>query len=76
MAGAPNPTGKGNIPGLTPDKLDWEAKDIAYYLETGFSPEFDTAGGEMVDVIGNISRLSAEDRAAIAAYVKAVPAVE
>ena len=74
MAGAPNPSGKGTIPGIAPGKLDWEAKDIAYYLETGFSPDFDTAGGEMVEVIANMARLSPEDRAAIGAYIKAIPA--
>lgn len=73
LAGAPNPTGKGNIPALTPDKLDWSAQDIAYYLESGFTPDFDSAGGEMVAVIENISQLPAEDREAIAAYLKALP---
>lgn len=76
MAGAPNPSGKGTIPGIAPGKLDWAAGDIAYYLETGFTPDFDSAGGEMTEVIANMSKLSPEDRAAIAAYVKALPAVE
>ncbi|MDD9978369.1 MAG: cytochrome c, partial [Boseongicola sp.] len=31
MAGAPNPSGKGRIPGLTPTQLSWSASDIAYY---------------------------------------------
>ncbi|CAN0606381.1 unnamed protein product, partial [Ectocarpus sp. 12 AP-2014] len=53
--------------------LDWSVTDIAYYLETGFTPDFDSAGGEMAAVVQNTSRLSAEDRAAIAAYVKALP---
>ena len=76
MTGAPNPSGKGRIPGITPAQLDWAAADIAYYLETGFTPDFDSAGGEMAEVIDNMSRLSAEDRNAIAAYVKALPSVE
>ena len=76
MAGAPNPSGKGRIPGLTPAQLDWSAGDIAYYLETGFTPDFDSAGGGMVDVIDNTSKLSSEDRAAMAAYLKALPARE
>ncbi len=74
MAGAPNPSGKGNIPGIAPDKLDWSVEDIAYYLETGFTPDFDSAGGEMVEVIANMAKLPPEDRAAIAAYLKAIPA--
>jgi mono/diheme cytochrome c family protein len=74
MQGAPNPSGKGTIPALTPDKLDWSATDIAYYLETGFTPDFDAAGGQMVKVIDSLAHLPPEDRAAIAAYVKALPA--
>ncbi len=76
MTGAPNPSGEGKIPGVTPAQLDWSAEDIAYYLESGFTPDFDSAGGEMVDVISNTSRLTPGDRAAIAAYVKALPAPE
>lgn len=75
LAGAPHPSGKGRIPGLRPGQLDWSDADIAYYLETGLTPDFDSAGGEMAKVVANMSRLSAEDRAAIAAYVKALPPV-
>lgn len=72
MAGAPNPSGEGRIPGLRRGQLDWSATDIAYYLETGFTPDFDSAGGEMAAVVENMGRLSAEDRAAIAAYIVAL----
>ena len=54
----------------------WSAGDIAYYLESGFTPDFDTVGGTMVAVQENVARLTAEDRAAIAAYLQAIPAVE
>ena len=77
MAGAPNPEGEGNIPNLTPHEnglKSWSEEEIAYYLETGFRPDFDTAGGAMVDVVRNTSQLAARDRAAIAAYLKALPA--
>lgn len=73
LAGAENPGGEGRIPGITPAALGWSAGEIAYYLETGFTPEFDTAGGEMAEVIRNTSRLTPEDRAAIAAYLLALP---
>ncbi|MGI1663288.1 c-type cytochrome [Palleronia sp. KMU-117] len=76
MAGAPNPSGQGRIPGLTPGQLDWSAEDIAYYLESGFTPGFDSAGGHMAEVVRNMARLTAEDRAAVAAYVKALPPAE
>jgi mono/diheme cytochrome c family protein len=74
LAGAPNPVGSGRIPPLTPDQLEWSATDIAYYLETGFTPEFDSVGGHMVPVVQNFAQLPAEDRAAVASYLKALPA--
>ena len=76
LAGAPSPDGKGTIPNITPAKLDWTDRDIAAYLKTGFTPDFDSAGGEMAEVVQNMSHLPDEDIAAIVAYLKAVPAVE
>ncbi len=73
LQGAPSPDGKGRVPGLTPDKLDWSETDIAAYLSTGFTPEYDVAGGLMTDVIKNLSHLPEDDLRAIAAYLKAVP---
>lgn len=73
MTGAPNPSGPGRIPAIDPASLTWAEKDIAYYLETGFTPEFDSAGGHMARVVGNFARLPASDRAAVAAYLKALP---
>ncbi len=77
LAGAPNPEGKGRIPNLTPsgDLAEWSVDDISYYLESGFTPEFDTAGSTMVEVVENLSRATPEDRLAIARYLKALPAV-
>ncbi|MBE9635540.1 cytochrome c [Salipiger mangrovisoli] len=74
LSGGPAPDGTGRIPALTPDALSWSHEDIAYYLETGFTPDYDSAGGHMVEVIDNFARLPAEDRDAVAAYVKALPA--
>jgi mono/diheme cytochrome c family protein len=77
FAGGPNPEGEGWVPNITQKRLaEWSAKDIAYFLETGQMPDGDTAGGSMVRVIKNTSQLSPEDRAAIAEYVKSLPAVE
>jgi mono/diheme cytochrome c family protein len=73
LAGAPNPSGRGTIPNLTPAKLEWSEADIAAYLKTGFTPDFDTAGGLMTEVVQNLSQLPDEDLAAIAAYIKSVP---
>lgn len=77
LAGAPAATGEGFIPNITSGEGgigSWSQKDIAYYLETGFTPEFDSVGGEMVKVQANMAQLPAEDRDAIAAYLKAIPA--
>jgi mono/diheme cytochrome c family protein len=76
MAGAPNPTGTGTIPPLTPDALTWSEAEIAAYLADGFTPEFDTAGGQMASVVHNLSNLPEDDRLAIAAYLKALPPSE
>lgn len=70
LQGAPNPSGKGMIPGISAKQLDWSAQDIAYYLETGFTPDFDSAGGQMAKVILATGKLSPTDREAIAAYLK------
>ncbi len=69
LRGAPNPSGEGSVPSIHPDDLGWSAQDIAIYLDSGFTPDFDTVGGEMVDVVDNTSKLPESDRAAIAAYL-------
>jgi mono/diheme cytochrome c family protein len=48
--------------------------DIEYYLDIGMLPDGDFSGGSMSEVIeDNTSKLSREDRLAIAAYIKSVP---
>ena len=76
LAGGPSPEGEGRIPNITPggDLADWSPADIAYYFETGFTPDFDTVGGAMADVQRNLAELAPGDRDAIAAYLKAIPA--
>ncbi len=79
LAGAPNPEGRGRIPNITPagkNTADWSASDLTYYFESGFTPDFDTVGGSMVAVQENLAKLPASDRKAIAAYLKALPAIE
>jgi len=76
LAGAVAAEGSGVVPNITSGEGgigSWSASDIANYLETGFSPDFDSVGGAMVDVQRNMAELTPEDRAAIAAYLKAVP---
>lgn len=71
LQGAPSLEGEGIVPDISADGLSgWSASDIAYYLESGFDPDFDVVGGAMVAVQENMARLPPEDRAAIAAYLK------
>jgi mono/diheme cytochrome c family protein len=76
LAGAVAAEGEGVVPNITSGQGGigtWSQSEIAGYLESGFTPDFDSVGGAMVDVQENIARLSAADREAIAAYLKAVP---
>jgi len=79
LAGGQAPEGKGFIPNITPHTSgvgEWSADDLVYYFESGFTPDYDSVGGSMVDVQKNLSRLSKQDLEAIAAYLKAVPPLE
>lgn len=76
LAGAPSPEGEGRVPNVTGGAGgigDWSEGDIAFYFESGFTPDFDTVGGSMVAVQTNLAMLDAADRTAIAAYLKAIP---
>jgi mono/diheme cytochrome c family protein len=77
FAGGPNPEGKGWIPNITPKGLgEWSEKDIAYLLESGQTLEGDAVGGSMAEVVRHTEQLAAEDRTAIAAYIKSLAPIE
>lgn len=76
LAGAPNPSGEGTIPNITPAKLTWSESDLLGYFKTGFTPDFDSAGGHMAEVVRNLANLPDADLAAIASYLKTVPAAQ
>jgi mono/diheme cytochrome c family protein len=77
FAGGPNPEGEGWVPNITQKGIgDWSEKDIGYFLSTGELPDGDSVGGSMTRVIKNTSQLSDADRAAMAAYIKSLPAVD
>ena len=79
LSGAENPDGDGRIPNITSGAKDisgWSIGEIADYLQTGFTPDFDSVGGSMVSVQKNMAKLPRDDLEAIAAYLKAVPAIE
>lgn len=74
-----NPIGydKGGFPNITQSKLkDWSEAAIAESLLTGMTGDGGRVGGPMVEVVHNTSQLSAEDRAAMAAYIKSLPPIE
>jgi mono/diheme cytochrome c family protein len=73
--GGPSPNQQGGVPSITQQKLrDWSEADIAEVLASGETPDSDRVGGSMVDVVRNTSQLTADDRAAMAAYIKSLPA--
>src|SRR5262245_7575274 len=77
FAGGPDAEGKGWVPNITPhaDGLaQWSARDIAYLLESGLTHEYDSVGSTMADVVLNTAKLQPADRAAMAAYLKSLPA--
>ena len=79
LAGGPNPEGEGRIPNITPGSKSvgsWSEADLVNYFQTGFTPDYDSVGGSMVEVQKNLAHLPPEDLEAIAAYLKAVPAHE
>lgn len=73
LGGAPNPSGEGRIPNITPARLGWTDADIVQYLTTGFTPDYDSVGGHMAHVVENMARLPESDRQAVAEYLLAVP---
>jgi mono/diheme cytochrome c family protein len=65
-------------PNITPDVKNgigrWSDGDIVYLLKEGGTPDGDFVGGSMGEIVRNTARLTDDDRRAIAAYLKTVPA--
>jgi mono/diheme cytochrome c family protein len=79
-AGADQGVEGGGTPNITPDKEygigGWTPDMLAFYLETGMTPDGDFAGGAMATVIDHgTGKLTKEDRAAIASYILSLPPV-
>jgi len=75
-AGGADMEGTGWVPNITQHKdgvAEWSAKDIAWMLKSGDTPEGDVVGGTMKSVVKNMAELPDADRNAIAAYIKALP---
>ena len=76
FAGGPAPDGDGFVPNITQKGLSMSHDQVVKLLETGETPDGDTVGGEMGKVVANTAKLSAEDRAAIATYIKSLPPID
>lgn len=77
LRGNPDGPGGEKVPNITADPDDgigrWTLNDIVYFLDIGMLPDGDFTGGTMSSVIeDNTSRLTPEDRLAIATYLKSV----
>jgi mono/diheme cytochrome c family protein len=78
LAGNPDGPEGGAVPSIRSDTEDgiasWSVKEVMEYLKTGMDPDFDFAGGAMVEVIeDNTEHLTDADRRAIAVYLKDLP---
>ena len=76
FAGGADPEGHGWVPNITPHAnglADWSAKDLEFVLETGMTPSAAAVGSNMAAVVRSVSKLSADDRRAMATYLKALP---
>ena len=83
LAGAPGygdgKTKIGGAPNITPHKKkgigSWSPEEVAFALQTGVTPPGDVMGGEMEEVVANVTaRLTDADRRSIVEYLRSVPA--
>jgi mono/diheme cytochrome c family protein len=80
LTGNPDGPDDEKIPNISPHRDDgigkWSVRDIEYFLDIGMLPDGDFVGSVMGAVVDNsTSKLTKEDRLAIAAYLKSVPAL-
>lgn len=79
FTGNPDGPGGDEVPNITSDPEHgigaWSLEQLAFYLKVGMRPDGDFAGGEMAKIIENgTSRISEDDRRAIATYLLSLPA--
>jgi mono/diheme cytochrome c family protein len=78
LAGSAGGLEGAKAPNITPDEKTgiggWSDADILALLKDGQTPDNDFVGGAMAEIVRNTARLSDEDRRAIAAYLKSLPA--
>ncbi len=71
------PEGK-KVPNITPARLKkWSDAELRDFLQTGMTSDGDVTSETMAEVVRNTtSQLTAEDLAALIAYLRTVPAIE
>lgn len=80
LAGAANGGEGEKVSNITPDVAtgigDWSEADLVSFMKDGMMPDFDNVQGSMEEVIDHsLSKLTDEDLAAIAAYLKSIPPI-
>jgi mono/diheme cytochrome c family protein len=77
FAGNPQGPDGQKAPDITPDDVTgigkWSLNDITEVLDTGLTPDGDSVGSGMADVVEGTSKLTDADRHAIAVYIKSLP---
>ncbi|HYB10683.1 MAG TPA: cytochrome c [Alphaproteobacteria bacterium] len=81
LAGTDDGPDGDHVPNLTPDKETgigkWALEDITFALQTGLTPGGDSLGASMGGVVNeSTSKLSPEDRMAIAIYLRSLPPIQ
>lgn len=76
-AGNPHGPDGNEAPDITSDKKDglgdWKIGDIEDVLKSGMTPDGDSVGEGMADVVDGTGRLTDADRHAIAIYIQSLP---
>jgi mono/diheme cytochrome c family protein len=76
FAGGADLEGQGWVPNITPHSNglpDWSVADVEFLLETGLMPNSSPVGSSMASIIRGTSKLTTDDRHAIAVYLHALP---
>ena len=77
FAGNPQGPDKQKAPDITPDDETgigkWSLDDIITVLKSGMTPDGDSVGSGMADVVDGTSKLTGADRHAIAVFIKSLP---
>ena len=77
FAGGPDAEGRGWVPNITAKGIgSWSKGDVSELLATGFTPDFDSVGSSMAEVVRNTGALPKPERDAMAEYLKSLPAVD